>query len=1116
MFEQGFGLVRGGVFMTRVAGIVLARPRAALAAWCAVIALLGLCAVAVPSHIATASLSVAHSQSAKFDHLYKREFGATLAVPIVLEGPRADLDAQGPKLVSALARIPHARVLSPWSESAAKKLRPSSTTALVAASIDLPQGPALRDALHRAEHLAHDSVTGSVKAYVTGEGPLAESLKDSSFAALHSRERIALVILALVLLLVLGSPVAAAIPAVAGAAAVVSGYGLIALLSQAIRLDQMTVSIASMMGLALGVDYALLMVARFREELAARGGEPSHAPDAALAATTSAGRTILLAGSMLVAAMLAATAVMSGGLLVSAAVGVILVAVVSVASALVAVPAAILLFSEAIGRPRSPRLRLGRIDGAAVTGAVLRRPALVTLIVGAALLALAIPAAGLHTGAPDARQLPASSQARADFENVRRIVGPGYATPFELVAVTHRGSITDPARLRAFRAWERRISADPDVKLVVGPGAIASRATKLAAQVQRIGAASAALADSRRALAGLGSSVGQAGAQIRSLHNGTARAGSAAQRLAAGSAAGIDGAGRVRTGLGSATSGVDSLRSGLTRARGGAQRLQQAADRPLAALRSAGAAVSGATRRLASVGTQAHNTAQELALVQSAMRTMAGNANSIAANTGSAQSALREASAALDSVRTWDPRVIKARNAVTRALAAVDGAAPTTSALSGRISRTQAGVDDAAGRASRVATQTDQASAGLGHLRALAATLATAMQQLRNGNATLATTLDRLFGGSSGLSAGLKRLTAGATRLDRGLGGLRASATAIAQSLNVGASRSGDLASSLQQAGGKVGSASARLAERRSQSPTAGLENSAYLTLAALDRARPGTRAEIATVVNLDRGGTAGHLVVIPRSGPNSPETAALARRLRAAARDLAAATSTTVAVGGAAATVNDYGQAVGRSLWLVIAALAAVTLVLLALAFRSLRLAAVLVGLNLVTVAAAFGALALLFQGSAPLGGPGYLDAIAATAILTIMFGLSIDYQVFLLARIRDARLAGADTRLAVEEGLRRTAHVIGGAALIMTAVFLTFGQADVANVRQFGVGMAIAVLLDATVVRLLLLPAVLTWLGDRAWGPAHHAPRRRRNPLHPLPHPALAVDTPSGSRAL
>jgi RND superfamily putative drug exporter len=108
----------------------------------------------------------------------------------------------------------------------------------------------------------------------------------------------------------------------------------------------------------------------------------------------------------------------------------------------------------------------------------------------------------------------------------------------------------------------------------------------------------------------------------------------------------------------------------------------------------------------------------------------------------------------------------------------------------------------------------------------------------------------------------------------------------------------------------------------------------------------------------------------------------------------------------------------------------------------------------------------------------------------------------VFLLTRMRERHAETGDAREAVHHPLRRTAHVIGGAALIMTAVFVTFAQTGVMNVRQFGVGLAIAVVLDATVVRLVLLPAVLLLLGERAWPkPARRAGRRSAGLPDPRP---------------
>jgi RND superfamily putative drug exporter len=139
---------------------------------------------------------------------------------------------------------------------------------------------------------------------------------------------------------------------------------------------------------------------------------------------------------------------------------------------------------------------------------------------------------------------------------------------------------------------------------------------------------------------------------------------------------------------------------------------------------------------------------------------------------------------------------------------------------------------------------------------------------------------------------------------------------------------------------------------------------------------------------------------------------------------------------------------------------------------------------LNLAIVAAAFGAMKLLFQGDSPLlGGPGLLEVATAAAIFTVLFALSVDYEVFLLSRMHEAFVTGGDPDRAILHGIGRTASVVTGAALIMVAVFLAFSVDEFSIPRQFGVGLAIAVLLDALLLRLFLLPAAMRLLGHWAW---------------------------------
>ncbi len=162
--------------------------------------------------------------------------------------------------------------------------------------------------------------------------------------------------------------------------------------------------------------------------------------------------------------------------------------------------------------------------------------------------------------------------------------------------------------------------------------------------------------------------------------------------------------------------------------------------------------------------------------------------------------------------------------------------------------------------------------------------------------------------------------------------------------------------------------------------------------------------------------------------------------------------------------------------------ALAIVAMLTLIVVLRALLLPLIAVALNLATIAVALGTLELLTEAHV-LGGPGYIDAASGAGILSIMFVLSIDYEVFLLTRMRERFLATGDSEDAIRYGLRHTAGVITGSAAIMTAVFLAFAGADVIPLRQFGVGLTIAVALDATIVRLVLLPAIMRALGSRVW---------------------------------
>jgi uncharacterized membrane protein YdfJ with MMPL/SSD domain len=160
----------------------------------------------------------------------------------------------------------------------------------------------------------------------------------------------------------------------------------------------------------------------------------------------------------------------------------------------------------------------------------------------------------------------------------------------------------------------------------------------------------------------------------------------------------------------------------------------------------------------------------------------------------------------------------------------------------------------------------------------------------------------------------------------------------------------------------------------------------------------------------------------------------------------------------------------------------------LMLVSFRSLTIAVTSIALNLLSVGAAYGVLTAVFQhgwGASLLGahGTGAVVAWLPLFLFVILFGLSMDYHVFVVSRIREARMRGLTTRGAIEHGIGTTAGVVTSAATIMVAVFAIFGTLSMQSMKQMGLGLAAAVLIDATVIRGVLLPAVMALLGERNW---------------------------------
>ena len=221
---------------------------------------------------------------------------------------------------------------------------------------------------------------------------------------------------------------------------------------------------------------------------------------------------------------------------------------------------------------------------------------------------------------------------------------------------------------------------------------------------------------------------------------------------------------------------------------------------------------------------------------------------------------------------------------------------------------------------------------------------------------------------------------------------------------------------------------------------------------------------------------------------PSGDRAVAAVRELRAQVDDDFAGTGADPLVGGTTSENVDYFDNVTNPAPYVFAFVLVLSLVLLTIAFRSVAVAATAIVLNFLSVGAAYGLLVLVFQHGvgADLLGFRQVDTIEAWVplfLFSVLFGLSMDYQVFLLSRIRERFDRSRDTREAVAWGVASTARIITGAALIIVAVFSGFARGDLVMFQQMGFGVAVSLLIDATVIRSVLLPSLMALLGERNW---------------------------------
>ncbi len=1031
--------------MRHIARFAIGRPRSVLAVWLALLIAALLLADTARESLHETDLQIPGTPAALTASVVESEFGGQTGMAILLKGPKDVLDREGPRLVRRLQRIDAVQVLSPWDVTGERTLRTSSSDqALLAVRVSKPFKQISDETTPAIQREIARTVKPPLKSELTGMAPVMRALNEASADSIRKGERIALPILFVLLLLVFRSPIAALVPALSGFLVIRVGAVVFGGLNNVVEMDALSLSILTMIGLALGVDYSLLIVSRFREELA-RGLGVAAAVEEAIA---RAGRTVLFAGTALAVGMLGALAISPGALLVSGSLGVIIATVTAVLVAMTAIPAGLVLIGENVNRwqfapsgGNNPWIRLAM--------RALSKPVVAVFFTLLPLAVLAAPVIAMNTGPPSVKNLPPDNEARKQFVAFEKDVGSGWSAMFEITVKT-KGPITSAKHLKQLDNFQKRLAREPDVEAVMGPAPLRRRSRLLrdvVAQLDSGDAQSAALAKG-----------------LKRLVKGTGA-------LREGIDAGATGAGALAGGLGTAATGTGELASGLGTA---APQTRTLAD----ATKAADKGVKVASGAISKSAEGARGLEEPIKEIDNTLKDQTKNADKkLVDPLDNAQTAVQAALRALADV----PPAVAADPTVQKAKAEVQEAAAQLTPLKTNLTTLISDLDTSSTASTEVVKGMGKLSDGLDELADGTKELQKGTSKISSGTDQLATGIGQLATGSQALDSGIQALLGGSD----GKGGAKALAAGLHEAVP-GVDQLGQGLSTMLDGIVEVRSASSKQAKqlRRSGIDLNQTAISGYFVLSAVEGMRPQTRTNLSFVINTPRGGDTARVMVVPRTGAFTEATAKLRKRLENDTEKFGKRIDAETQLGGPAVLLDDYDRATSARFPYLVLILVLVTFLVLLVVFRSPVLAFSAVILNLVTIGAAIGVMVLVFQGDSPLfGGPGHLDAISLSIVFAVTFGLSIDYEVFLISRLIEGRAVTGSTNDAIVYSLEKTAVIITGAAAIMAGVFIAFALSPVGATRQIGVGLTVAVILDATVVRLILLPAMIKLFGERTW---------------------------------
>ncbi|MEQ8175464.1 MAG: MMPL family transporter [Syntrophomonadaceae bacterium] len=870
------------------------------------------------------------------------------------------------------------RVSSPWNGGGKELIGRDGRTALVILELQASdfsvQGqviPAVGETMQ--------SNSGGLGVYLTGEAAVNSELMENILNDVARAERYVVPIILLLLIVIFRSVIAALLPLALGLVSVFVTMGLFYFYARGHLVHESITSLISMLGMGVGVDYALFLTTRFREELGA-GHHPARASHNTV---LSSGQAIVFSGTT-VAVSVASLYLVNSPIIRSLALAMVLLVAVAVLAATTLLPVLLTLLGERINSLpiRLPQKRARKEPEAYWHDWALRimnRPWVFTVLALLPLLLIAAPVAIMKTGWPSISLLPPSASARQGYHILEQQFSGGVTSPIEVLVPVKTGTVADSQNLPLIYNLVDSMKKDPAVDNVISHVSLQSQWTladykkiyleepaRLSQLPQQLGKAGQALQQSSQALQTMNQSLGQM------------------------------------------QSGLDDLAGGE----------QQLADQ---------------TRKISS----------SLARIYPALQQAA---RKISSGDDSFKSAVQ----ALDSLQTE-------LGAAEQQLAAIRAQSPDNLQLSRvheQLIRARTVLSGQPGQPGLV-DQIKSGNADSGQNSATLQKVATQLQQLDAG-------LQQIAAGSEKSGQGIQQISAGMNQTEQGL-----------EQVSSGIERIGNELKAIETEGGGL-------------DLTPLLARGDFGLRLLMSRGGQQTEQTLPTLVNLDRGATVARILVIPKEGPDSPSTTELVRRLRSQMPRQAGELEPLV--GGTTAILQDMNDQLDWALPRVIVMVLLVTFLVLVILLRSLILPLTAVLMNALSAAAAYGALVLVFQkglladllGFTPLG---YLESPIIVMLFAILFGLSMDYEIFLLSRIKEVYDQTGDNQESIAVGLAKTAGIITGAAAIMVLIFAVFASIGVLTIKEMGLGLAVAVLLDASLIRIVLAPALMRLTGRWNW---------------------------------